>query len=275
MDSNGPFGPVVNGTQIVFYEYRPNKTAAFAFVALFGLATLGHLIYFFALRAWFFLPFILGGVAETFGYYGRARASDDPDDVGPYIMQTLLILAAPPFLAATIYMTLGRITIALDAQRHSWIKPSWITKIYVLIDLGCIVTQLVGSAILASGDPSAIRNSKTILLAGLITQIVALSFFVLNCWHVYSRCKRDATLTMEKSISFNWRNHFRAILIVAPVMIIRSIVRTVEFLQGNTGFVASHEVFIYLFDAFLMFAIMAVFIILHPARLIRDAHRLP
>ncbi|OTA63108.1 RTA1-domain-containing protein [Hypoxylon sp. EC38] len=274
MDSDGPYGPVVNGTQIVFYEYRPNKAAALSFVVLFGLATLGHLIYFFALRAWFFLPFLLGGIAETFGYYGRAWASDEPNTGGPYIMQMLLILAAPPFLAATIYMTLGRIITALDAQRHSWVRPSWITKIYVLIDLGCIVTQLAGSAIMASGDPTAIDTSETILLAGLITQIVALSFFVLNCWHVYSRCKRDTTLTMEKGISFNWQNHFRAILIVAPVTIVRSIVRTVEFLQGNTGFVASHEVFIYLFDAFLMFTVMAVFLILHPARLIRDAHRL-
>jgi hypothetical protein len=61
---DGPFGPVVNGTQIVFYEYRPNKPASFTFVALFGLATLGHLIYFIPLRAWSFIPFILGGIGQ-------------------------------------------------------------------------------------------------------------------------------------------------------------------------------------------------------------------
>lgn len=59
---DGPFGPVVNGTQIVFYQYRPSKTAGFAFMALFALATLGHLIYFFWLRTWFFIPFLLGGI---------------------------------------------------------------------------------------------------------------------------------------------------------------------------------------------------------------------
>ncbi|KAI1476631.1 hypothetical protein K445DRAFT_300080 [Daldinia sp. EC12] len=274
MSSEGPFGPVVNGTQIVFFEYRPSKSAAYAFVALFGLATLAHIVYFFVLRAWFFLPFILGGVAEIFGYYGRAQASDDPSSVGPFIMQNLLILAATPFLAATIYMTLGRIITALSAQRHSWIRPGWITKIYVLIDIGCIATQLGGSAIMASGDPSAMSQSTAILLGGLITQIVALAFFALNCWHVYSRCKRDPSMVAEKYLLFNWQNHFRAILTVAPVMLVRSIVRTVEFLQGNSGYVASHEVFIYLFDAFLMFFVMAVFIVIHPARLIRDARRL-
>jgi hypothetical protein len=61
---NGPFGPIVNGTQIVFFEYRPNKEAGFAFLALFGLATLSHLVLFFMLRAWFFIPFLLGGIGE-------------------------------------------------------------------------------------------------------------------------------------------------------------------------------------------------------------------
>lgn len=65
MGDEGPFGPIVNGTMVVvFYEYRPNQEAGFAFVALFALATLGHIIYLFWLRAWFFIPFILGGLGE-------------------------------------------------------------------------------------------------------------------------------------------------------------------------------------------------------------------
>ena len=65
MDQDGPFGPVVNGTQIVFYEYRPNKPAAICFIVLFGLSTLGHLAYLILLRAWFFIPFIIGGICES------------------------------------------------------------------------------------------------------------------------------------------------------------------------------------------------------------------
>lgn len=65
MGDEGPFGPVVNGTMVVvFYEYRPNKAAGIAFMALFALATLGHLVYLFRLRAWYFIPFILGGIGK-------------------------------------------------------------------------------------------------------------------------------------------------------------------------------------------------------------------
>jgi len=210
--------------------------------------------------------------AEVFGYYARAWASDEPDKVGPFLLQNLLILAAPPFLAATIYMSLGRVLTALGAQRHSLVKPSWITKIYVIIDFGCIVTQLVGSAILGSGDASAVTTSKTMILSGLIAQLVALSFFVVNCWHVYRRCASDPFLGSEKQdLSFVWQNHFRAIMLVALVMIVRSAVRMAEYLQGSDGFIASHEVFIYVFDAFPMLLVMIVFLVIHPGRLVRDA----
>lgn len=58
-----PFGPTLNGTQvIVYYHYRPHKPAAYLFVALFALATLLHLFYLIRLRAWYFIPLILGGI---------------------------------------------------------------------------------------------------------------------------------------------------------------------------------------------------------------------
>ncbi|KAI0008996.1 hypothetical protein F4779DRAFT_411773 [Xylariaceae sp. FL0662B] len=157
---DGPFGPVVNGTQIVFFEYRPNKAAGYAFVALFALASLGHLICTFWHRAWFCIPFVLGGISETFGYYGRALASETPAKAGPFIMQNILILAGAPFLAATIYMSLGRVIIALEATRYSILNVRWMTKIYVLIDIACIFSQFIGAAIPASGHADAIRKGR-------------------------------------------------------------------------------------------------------------------
>lgn len=68
MSGDGPFGPVVNGTQIVFFEYLPNKPAAISFVALFGIVTLFHIIFLFVYRAWFFIPFILGGICTQAPY---------------------------------------------------------------------------------------------------------------------------------------------------------------------------------------------------------------
>lgn len=118
-------------------------------------------------------------------------ASDEPAKAGPFIMQNVLILSATPFLAATVYMSLGRVIAALNAERYSVISIRWMTKLYVLIDIGCIASQFAGSILPASGDPKAIKNARIILLAGLITQLVALALFMFTCWHAYRHIRRD------------------------------------------------------------------------------------
>ncbi|KAF5710083.1 7-aminocholesterol resistance [Fusarium mundagurra] len=268
MSGDGPYGPVVNGTQIVFFEYLPNKPAAISFVVLFGIATLAHLIFLFIFRAWFFIPFILGGICEIFGYFGRAQAHDTPDKAGPFILQNVLLLAGTPFLAATIYMSLRRVATALDSQHLSFISLRWLTKLYVLIDIACIVSQFIGAIIPASGEPDAITKGRTILIAGLIVQLCALSIFILTSLYLYIRIRQETGPFLDSSL-VRWRRYFRTIEAVTVIMIIRSIVRAVEYLQGQEGFVISHEVFIYLFDASLMFLVMVLFLIVHPGRLVK------
>ncbi|KAF4993428.1 hypothetical protein FGRMN_6516 [Fusarium graminum] len=270
MSLDGPFGPVVNGTQIVFFEYLPNKPAAISFVVLFSAATLAHLVLIFIFRAWFFIPFILGGICEIFGYFGRAQAHDDPAKAGPYILQNVLLLAGTPFLAATIYMSLRRVATALDSQHLSVISLRWVTKLYVLIDIGCIASQFIGAIIPASGDADAIAKGRTILIAGLVVQLVALGVFILMTIYLYVRIRQETGPFLDSSMIY-WRRYFRAIEVVTAVMIIRSIVRAVEYLQGAGGFVIKHEVFIYLFDASLMFLVMLVFLIIHPGRLVKNS----
>ncbi|KAM0200462.1 hypothetical protein ACHAQI_011661 [Fusarium lateritium] len=269
MSSDGPFGPVVNGTQIVFFEYLPNKPAAISFVALFGMTTLAHLVFIFIYRAWFFISFFLGGVCEIFGYFGRAQAHDDPDEAGPFILQNVLLLAGTPFLAATIYMSLRRVATALDSQHLSFLSLRWMTKLYVLIDIGCIASQFIGAIIPASGDPEAVAKGRTILIIGLVVQLGALSIFILTSVYLYVRVRQETGPFLDSSL-IRWRRYFRAIEAVTGIMIIRSVVRSVEYLQGPDGYVLGHEVFIYLFDASLMFLVMLVFLIIHPGRLVKN-----
>ncbi|KAI0517646.1 RTA1-domain-containing protein [Xylaria bambusicola] len=272
----GPFGPVVNGTMVVvFYQYRPSEIAGYAFLGLFAIATLAHIVYLFILRAWWFIPFILGGIAEVFGYYGRALSHDQPDVVGPWILQNLLLLTAPPLISATIYMTLGRLATAVDSRRCLPVTPRLLTPLYVLLDVGVVGTQLAGSVLPASGEPSAIELSKKLVLSGLLAQAVALTIFILIAWFVEHRIKQisSPTIVLNDNTLAHWGNHFRAIQGVTLLIIVRSIVRTVEYVQGPDGFVISHEAFIYIFDAVLMWLVMAIYTVLHPGRLVRDTRR--
>ena len=83
---------------------------------------------------------------EIVGYACRIwsnKQSPNPT-IGPYVVQTLLILVAPALFAASIYMILGRIIVTVDAEHHSLIKKKWLTKVFVTSDVITFFVQLGG-----------------------------------------------------------------------------------------------------------------------------------
>ena len=59
-------------------------------------------------------------------------------------MQALLILLAPPLLAASIYMVLGRLIRMLQAEKYSLVRIKWLTKVFVLGDVLSFLAQSAG-----------------------------------------------------------------------------------------------------------------------------------
>lgn len=58
------YHPGVNGSDptVEFYPYTPSATAGYAFMAIFGIATLVHIALTIPFRAAYFIPLILGGI---------------------------------------------------------------------------------------------------------------------------------------------------------------------------------------------------------------------
>jgi len=85
-------------------------------------------------------------IVEWIGYIGRVLGSRQSPNwtLGPYIMQTLLLLVAPALFAASIYMALGRIILLVDGEDRSIIKKRWLTKIFVAGDVLSFVLQGAG-----------------------------------------------------------------------------------------------------------------------------------
>lgn len=83
---------------------------------------------------------------EFIGYGARAVSARQAPDftLMPYIMQSLLLLLGPSFFAASIYMVLGRIIRLTGGERHSLIRPSWLTKIFVVGDVLSFFVQSGG-----------------------------------------------------------------------------------------------------------------------------------
>ncbi|KAL2007578.1 hypothetical protein VTN00DRAFT_9016 [Thermoascus crustaceus] len=228
----------------------PSQNAAYAYIVLFGVATAIHFILMFVFRAAFFIPMVIGDAMEAGGYHGRAWSHRESHSVKAYVLQSLLILSAPPLLSATIYVSLGRIIVSLRAEGYSIIKPRCLTPLFVLVDVVCFVTQMGGAGVQVSGSESLRVAGEKIVLGGLIFQIFVFSFFV--------------------SIAIKWRRQMWALYVVSVFVLLRNIVRIAQFTEGGTGFINTHEAMIYVFDATLMWLVMVVFGFVHPGKLRKD-----
>ncbi|KAL9564993.1 hypothetical protein ACKAV7_010851 [Fusarium commune] len=253
-----------------FYKYHPSTVVGAIVTALFGLSSAIHLFQLLRRRTWYFVPFFCGCLLETIGYGARSiNASKTPNwTLVVYIIETLFILLAPALLAASIYMVLGRIVRLLDAGHLSWVPPRWLTKLFVMGDILSFVTQLAGGGILASADDKKMNDvGKNVILVGLAIQIIFFGFFFIVIIAFHQRMQREPT-PMSTDADIPWRSYIFVLYTVSALILVRSVFRVVEYAMGKDGVLMSNEVYIYIFDALLIFICVALFNICHPSRIV-------
>ncbi|KIW44668.1 uncharacterized protein PV06_03123 [Exophiala oligosperma] len=277
----------MSDTQYEFYHYTPSLVAAIIFIALFFLISVLHAYQLVRTRTLAFIPFCIGGFMESVGYIGRAIGSNETPNwtLGPFVLQAVLILVAPALMAASLYMLLGRIITLTDGERHAFIKKRFLTKIFVAGDVFSFLLQAGGAGLLSAKSQSTSNTGSKIIMGGLVVQIVFFSVFVLVGVKFHLNMRRGsggaaATTTTttgnDKSnqsstkSAVSWEKHLVTLYIGSSLILIRSIMRLIEYAQGNDGYLISHEVFLYTFDSVPMFFVMILFAITHPSEI--NAH---
>ncbi|KAH7205234.1 RTA1 protein [Fusarium oxysporum] len=255
-------------SEFKYYHYDPSLAAAIIFIIAFIATTTLHCYQLLRTRTWFMIPFIVGGFFECIGYIGRAISHTETPDwtLGPYLIQTLLLLVAPALFAASIYMELSRIIIAADGESHALIKKKWLTKLFVIGDVISFFVQGGGGGIQSSGTESSLDTGKYVVVGGLFVQILFFGCFVAVAVHFYLAMKKVPTPHAQGDTP--WRKHLMALFIGSALIMVRSLFRIIEYLQGFSGYLLSHEVYLYIFDAVLMLAVMVLFNVLHPSEIV-------
>lgn len=169
-------------------------------------------------------------------------------------------------------MVLGRIIRAFDAEHLSSIRPKWLTAIFVVNDIVCFLTQLIGAGVQVTGDARVIDIGRKAVLAGLIFALVMFCEFVLVTIVFHRWLGRSPTPVVARNPDLVWWRYMWALYVSCLVLIVRNLVRTIEFGAENSA-VNTKEVYIYVFDAAMMMISIAVFIIWHPGRLIKRARK--
>ncbi|SGZ47446.1 CIC11C00000001982 [Sungouiella intermedia] len=253
-----------------FYK-KPSTSAAGIFSICFGLVTIATLVQIFLVtrkgkekRVWVLLPFVLGGILETLGYIARICSIRSPTVLGPWIAQNLLILVAPAFFTMTYHLTINRVFSILDARKHSVLPLNWLAKVFVIADLLCFFLQGAGSGMLSRDTKSQQDAGRKVVLAGSVLQLIVFVVFIVVIAIFQIKLKKNKT-TQAVDYRYQptkWRN-WKSILVVLHVssvfMILRCLLRSYEYAQGENGHISRYEGYMYVFDATLMFLSMLAF----------------
>ncbi|KAF2799666.1 RTA1 like protein [Melanomma pulvis-pyrius CBS 109.77] len=240
------------------YPYKPNKNVAIGACALFGISALYHLFQMVRRRAWFYTSFVIGALMMTIGYGFRFVSAGTPDSLGLYIGQSLCIILPPSLYAATIYMIYGRLVIFVDSPEASLIRPTRVTKIFVCGDILAFLLQAGGGGQMANAKTADM--GKNIMLFGLFVQLLFFGFFLIISLLFWKRMRSSPKMySVPQYGKHHWTSLLKLMFAAAAIIILRCLFRVVEFSQGHDGYLVSHEVFMYIFDAAPMFSVQVMF----------------
>lgn len=197
---------------------------------------------------------------QTIGYCGRIWSHYDKLSIGGFVIQAILILVAPALYAASIYMILGRLIRTLRADHLSLIPVNWVTRIFVTGDVIAFSLQAGGGGIQSGGTLDLYNIGEKIIIAGLFAQICIFGFFVVVSILFHVRLTQRPVARASNN-EIPWRRYLLVLYATSAIILVRSIFRVIEYLQGNAGYLISHEIFLYVFDTILMAVVMVIFLI--------------
>ena len=117
---------------------------------------------------------------------------------------------------------------------------------------------------MSSGSLDSVLLGEKIVIGGLFVQIAFFGFFVFVSFSFNIRMHRLPTEKAEQRHGV-WHKHLNTLYFASMLIMVRSIFRVVEYIQGNDGYLLRHEYYLYIFDAVLMLAVMVAFNVVHPS----------
>ncbi|KAJ6139292.1 hypothetical protein N7471_005778 [Penicillium samsonianum] len=160
------------------YDYTPSIAAAVVFAVLYSLTCLTTTAQYFMLRCWFWLFMVIASIMEAVGYIARIISAKNVTSTTIYAVSFLPIFLAPAVIAASCYMAMGRVILHVTPVKFRtwkslWIKPRWMTLIFVTCDVISFLVQVVGGLKSATSDSASGKESAfSIMKIGLAIQLI-------------------------------------------------------------------------------------------------------
>ncbi|KAH8598859.1 RTA1 like protein-domain-containing protein [Bisporella sp. PMI_857] len=240
------------------YHYKPNSGVCIAAAILFGGSAAYHFFQMVQKKTWFYIPLVVGSFMMTIGYISRYFSAKSPSSLMLYIAQSMFIILPPSLYAATTYMIYGRIALFVNAPSASIIQPTRVTKIFVIGDVIAFLMQASGGGMMVQASMASL--GQKIILLGLFVQLAFFGFFLSVSLIFWKRMRSSpARFSVPVYGKYTWMTLLHVLFAASAIIILRCVFRVIEFSQGNDGYLVTHEVFVYIFDALPMFIVQAMF----------------
>ncbi|KAG8815585.1 hypothetical protein FRC19_000939 [Serendipita sp. 401] len=252
------------------FPYHASTPATLIFAVAFALTLAVHIFQAAKARALFMLVLIIATALQVVGYALRKVAIDHDPQMWSYVTSQVCIVVSPAFVAAQCYMIVGRM-MSYVGPESTFISHTVITKLFVILDIVCVLTQSVGVTVLSGSDnptKSQVTTGRAILIGGLLVQVASFGVFVIVAilFDLKSRKLWGAT----HSALVRLRPLFLVFYISSILIIGRSIFRTVEFAtidfdKEAQGYLFNNEWPFYVLDSIPVLIATVVFNIVNPS----------
>lgn len=118
-----------------------------------------------------------------------------------------------------------------------------------------------------SSSSSGVKLGQNIITGGLGIQVLFFGLFIVVAG-IFNYRLRAVPSLCSKQLSVPWQSYLYVLYGASFLILIRSVFRIVEYVIGQDGYLLDHEIFLYIFDAALMFSAMVLFNVYHPSRII-------
>jgi hypothetical protein len=126
---------------------------------------------------------------------------------------------------------------------------------------------LKGGGMLANAkDPDTVKLGNNIILGGLILQVLFFGLFIAVAGTFHKRMSADpAAATSSSSLLLPWARYLMILYLASFLIVVRCVFRIAEYAGGQDGVLVSTELYLYVFEAALMFLVMFIFNVQHPS----------
>ncbi|KAJ4028957.1 hypothetical protein NW758_013834 [Fusarium oxysporum] len=236
------------------WDFCPNIAAAYIMTVVFVLATLTHAVQAVRYRKPYCWTIAMSGLLQTLAYLFRILSIKNPASLGLYAAWFVLILIAPIWTNAFVYMILGRMVWNFSKTGKLLGLSAWrVGQLFVILDVIAAVVQIYGAA--TASDANARLHTY---MAGIALQqfFICIFFVIAICFY-----KDTSVGLLGNALLLLYCLYFAVILISA-----RIIFRLIEYSGGLNSSIPRHEAYQYCLDSLLMLIASCVFNIMHPGR---------